>query len=89
MPTNDLDLTERALRSRPLTHCPACTSAALEPVTDGETVNFACSECGRCWRVELGWVQRVDPSRCRGCTTPLRCAGRYARDHPELDAHAV
>lgn len=46
---------------RPLAHCPDCGSDQLEPVVelDTEDVNFACSNCGAHWRVELGYVSRV------------------------------
>ncbi len=67
----------------PLTRCPACGSGALAPVTerDGETVNFLCGACDRCWHVELGHVHRVDPASCSGCPARARCGAAYAADH--------
>jgi hypothetical protein len=59
----------------------------LRAVTDGEDVNFLCLACFRCWHVELGWVQRVDPHSCAGCRAHDNCARTYAIDHPE-PAHA-
>lgn len=44
--------------------CPACGSEDLVTVSDAEDTNFRCSGCGRCWHVELGWVQQVDPHTC-------------------------
>ncbi len=46
---------------RPLEHCPSCRSTRLQPVSDGETVNFVCVDCEGCWHVELGRVWRVRP----------------------------
>lgn len=67
----------------PLTRCPACGSDALAPVTerDGETVNFLCGSCDRCWHVELGHVHRVDPASCSGCPERARCEAADAADH--------
>jgi hypothetical protein len=55
------------LFARPLQRCPACGSELLEPVVDveGEDVHFSCQACGRCWRVELGYVHPVNPPTSR------------------------
>ena len=70
--------------SRPLENCPGCGSWQLQPVVvaDASRVHFLCGSCSRCWRVELGYVQRVNPERCDGCLQPEHCAAAYAKDHP-------
>lgn len=67
-----------------ISRCPACGSADLRTVVDGESANFSCGSCHRCWHVELNWVMRVDPSTCAGCPTPVECAERFAADHQEM-----
>ncbi len=69
---------------RPLSHCPECGSAELDPVIELETqdVHFLCCNCGRCWHVELGYVHRMAPSACGGCPERARCETVYAADHP-------
>jgi len=73
---------EPASIRRPLAHCPACGSADLEPIVaiDAEQVNFLCGTCGRCWHVELGFVSRVRPANCHGCTNQGGCATLYEAD---------
>jgi formate dehydrogenase maturation protein FdhE len=68
---------------RPLASCPACKSARLEPIVDfaEEGVRFLCSTCDRCWHVELGYVQRVQPATCHGCPQRERCMQVYTLDH--------
>ncbi len=70
---------------RPLSRCPACGSDQLEPVVEihHEEVHFFCRACGRCWRVELGYVHRVSPPTCAGCPERTRCEAVYAADHPD------
>jgi len=67
---------------RPLVGCPACGSDQLEPVVEAhfEEVHFFCRSCGRCWRTELGYVHRVDPPNCAGCSERERCEAVYAAD---------
>lgn len=65
-----------------ISRCPSCHSADLRAVVDGESANFSCNACHRCWHVELNWVMRVDPATCTGCDTPVECAARFAADHP-------
>ena len=67
---------------RPLSHCPECGSADLEPIValEAEQVNFLCGACGRCWHVELGYVSRVRPNACHGCTRQARCVTLYEAD---------
>jgi formate dehydrogenase maturation protein FdhE len=67
---------------RPLANCPTCGSGRLEPVVDfvEEGVRFLCTNCDRCWHVELGYVQRVQPGACHGCTQRERCMQVYALD---------
>ncbi len=72
-----------AVITRPLVHCPACSSTDLEPVVEFGTdeVHFRCTACGRCWHVELGYVHRMHPPSCRGCPAREQCAAIYAADH--------
>jgi hypothetical protein len=74
---------EPHLIRRPLGRCPACASANLDPVTENDTeeVHFLCRDCGRCWHVELGYVQRMTPDLCHGCPARARCEQVYAADH--------
>ena len=55
--------------------CPSCENPSLHLVSTGQTVNFACAACGRCWHVELGWVHEVDPAQCPSCRTRGSCSG--------------
>jgi len=68
---------------RPLSRCPECGSADLEPIValEAEEVNFLCGSCGRCWHVELGYVSRVRPTTCEGCMQQRRCLALYEADH--------
>ena len=45
-----------------------------------EGVRFLCGNCDRCWHVELGYVQRVQPATCHGCPQREQCMQVYARD---------
>ena len=47
--------------------CPEC-GHALRTVFDGEATNLLCLTCGICWHDELGWINRVDPKTCPGCS---------------------
>jgi hypothetical protein len=51
----------------PLTRCPECGAAGLQPIVEGDTgeVHFLCRACGRCWHIELGYVRAVTPRWCR------------------------
>jgi len=71
--------------TRPLSHCPGCGSVRLDAVVERgrPDVRFLCRDCSRCWRVELGYVQRVAPSLCAGCPQRGRCEIAYAADHPD------
>lgn len=66
-----------------ISRCPACRSTDLRTVIDGESANFSCGDCYRCWHVELNWVIRVDPTTCAGCRTFVQCAERFMADHRE------
>ena len=79
--------TGASLITHPLQHCPRCGSDRLEPVVEGgvDEVHFLCQECGRCWDVGLGTVQRVPPATCFGCPERGRCLDVYALDHPDLE----
>jgi transposase-like protein len=69
--------------SRPLSHCPRCGSADLEPIVESvvHDVHFLCRGCNRCWDVALGSVHRVTPRNCLGCTGRVPCESVYAADH--------
>ena len=58
---------EDHLFARPLRECPACGSDLLEPVVEaqGGDVHFFCRACDRCWRIELGYIHRVNPPAFR------------------------
>lgn len=64
--------------------CPECGSVNLDPVAeaDGTEVHFLCTDCDRCWTVELGFVHRMNPQSCSGCPARPRCTAAYAADHP-------
>lgn len=55
--------------------CPSCDTDGLQPVGAAGDVNFACTTCGCCWHLELGWVQRVDPGSCPACRERGICLG--------------
>jgi hypothetical protein len=48
--------------------CPACGSEPLRAVSDGRGTNFLCESCGACWFFTMGWLARVDPFTCPGCS---------------------
>lgn len=62
-----------------LTRCPAC-GGELSAVSDGEATNFLCEPCLRCWHVELGYVYRVDPATCSGCSRRSECLAPRGAD---------
>ena len=61
-----VDETTRMLAGR-IGPCPTCGNGRLSPAFDGEETNFLCQECGSCWHLALGWVDRVNPQTCPGC----------------------
>jgi anti-sigma B factor antagonist len=71
----DTDMSETDVRplrgpiEQPLTRCPDCDCENLRVVADSqhEDVQFRCSSCGACWRVELGYVHRAGPARRGRC----------------------
>jgi hypothetical protein len=71
------------LFDRPLAECPTCGAIALEAVVEADTddVHFLCRNCSRCWRVELGYVQRMAPDACHGCPHYEQCEAVYNADH--------
>jgi hypothetical protein len=62
---------------RILDRCPACAGIHLYTVYDGESTNFLCRSCDRCWHVTLGWVHQVDRDTCPGCEWRFACASRW------------
>lgn len=83
MNTTDLDARLQHPSIYPLARCPDCGSARLEAVVEDivQEVHFLCRDCDRCFRVELGHVQRVVPSSCLGCPERARCERAYVADH--------
>lgn len=61
-----------------LDRCPGCGAEPLYTVYDGESTNFLCRSCSRCWHAELGWVRQVDPATCPGCEWRSTCLSRFA-----------
>ena len=59
-----------------LERCPECGGGRLTAVSDGGRTNFFCEDCALCWHVELGWVSRVNPGTCPGCSKRGQCLGR-------------
>jgi len=84
MSRSDIDLAGPSLITRPLLHCPACSSTRLDPVVESlvQEVHFLCADCGRCWHASLGAVRRMGPATCFGCPARDRCEQVYAADHP-------
>lgn len=62
---------------RILDRCPGCAGEHLYTVFDGESTNFLCRSCNRCWSVGMGWVHRVDPLTCPGCEWRSACTSRW------------
>jgi hypothetical protein len=54
-------------------HCPECGGSQLRVVTDGEMTNMLCLSCHRCWHPEAGFLSRVDPFTCPGCSNLGLC----------------
>jgi hypothetical protein len=66
--------------------CPHCGAGDLEVAWDGELTNFLCRRCWSCWHLELGVVQRIDPTTCPHCPHQPECLWRRRsglRDQPE------
>jgi hypothetical protein len=61
--------------------CPSCSTEPLEPVFDGDEVNFFCHSCHRCWHAQLNTIHRVPPPTCPGCGHHDECRGAWERDH--------
>lgn len=68
--------------------CPACGTEGLLPVRSGGAVNFACTTCGCCWHLELGWVSRLDPGSCPACVERGICLGVVVVDLRDQPAQA-
>lgn len=60
-----------------LDRCLGCAGEHLYTVFDGESTNFLCRSCNRCWSVGMGWVHRVDPLTCPGCEWRSACESRW------------
>ena len=56
--------------------CPECGSNDLCAVHDGRGTNIFCNSCAACWSTSLGWVRRVNPSSCPGCSRRAECLAR-------------
>jgi hypothetical protein len=75
MSPNDAEVQPLHPIEHPLQQCPSCSSEQLEPVVEPDTrdVHLLCRDCKRCWRVELGHVQRMSPYVCHGCSQLGQC----------------
>ena len=69
--------------------CPACGSNDLFAVNDGRRTNIFCNSCGACWSMSMGWVRRVNPSTCPGCTRRTECLARQAAEMRSLAQPSV
>jgi len=58
--------------------CPECGSDDLVAVHDGRGTNIFCKACGACWRMSMGWVTRVNPLTCPGCSRRDECLAMQA-----------
>lgn len=80
---------ERAPWSGPAVEaCRACGCDRLLPVSDGELTNFVCDNCAACWHVEQGWMYRVHPATCPGCSYKAQCSRAYLADALRIEAAA-
>lgn len=57
------DLPDANTETRPgsLRACPDCRASRTVTIRDVDMVAFLCENCGACWRIELGYVQRLKP----------------------------
>jgi len=62
---------------RTVDRCPGCASTSIYSVFDGETTNFLCRSCSRCWHITMGWAMHVDPATCPGCEWRSTCTSRW------------
>ena len=77
---------ERAPWSGPAVDaCRACGCDRLVPVSDGELTNFVCADCAACWHVEQGWMYRVHPATCPGCSFRAECSKSFLADALRLE----
>jgi hypothetical protein len=65
--------------------CRICGWARLLPLHDGELTNFLCPNCGACWHVEQGWMYRVNPATCPGCSHRDICSRAYLADAVRIE----
>jgi hypothetical protein len=56
--------------------CPEC-GQVLRAAFDGEDTNLLCPTCRICWHDELGWITRVNPKTCPGCSLQGVCTGAH------------
>jgi hypothetical protein len=64
--------------------CPECQSHDLCAVHDGRGTNIFCNSCAACWSMSLGWVRRVNPSSCPGCSRRSECLARQTAEAQSL-----
>jgi hypothetical protein len=57
--------------------CPGCGREHVHSVHDGESTNFLCRSCHRCWNLSMGWVRQVEPDTCPGCEWRSVCSLRW------------
>lgn len=57
--------------------CPACAGEHIYSVDDGESTNWLCRSCNRCWHVAQGRIHVVDRHTCPGCEWHHLCTSRW------------
>lgn len=71
--------------------CPECGGAPLRAVRAGHETNFLCASCGACWFYSMGWLGRVDPATCPGCSHEQRreCLAQVVTPAADRAAHRI
>jgi hypothetical protein len=52
---------DEPLRSQSVPRCPDCGDTRTLTIQDVDVVVFCCEGCAACWRIELGYVHRLQP----------------------------
>lgn len=50
---------DEPFRSQGVPTCPDCGDTRTLTIQDVDTVVFCCEGCAACWRIELGYVHRL------------------------------
>lgn len=72
--------------------CPDCGAVEWRVVQSHDSaINFLCVACGSCWFHSMGWLTKVDPCACPGCSAAFEAICRERRDprDPDLAIEAV